>query len=253
LKMEKIIAAVLFLLGSIFGSFANVCIWRLPREESIVWPPSHCIHCQKPLKFWHLLPIISWLILRGKCGMCGGKIPVRYPLVELSTGVLFALIGWQWGLSVETLVYCLLSLALVISIGTDLSHQEIPDQVSLGAAAVLGLIALVTFNWGSLLGGAILFSLLLLIAVASRGGMGGGDIKLGLAIGLALGWRLALVAAAAAFFTGGILAVGMLLRGKKGKALPFGPFLAAGAWIAMFLGDNLIACYINLSLLLWAW
>ncbi|MGI6364881.1 MAG: prepilin peptidase [Bacillota bacterium] len=251
--MPLLTAILLFVLGAILGSFANVCIWRFPRGESIAWPPSHCVHCQGQLKPWHLVPILSWVFLGGKCAMCGGRISFRYPVVELASALLFGAIGWQWGISLLTLRYCILTLALVIAVGTDLSHQEIPDQVSLGASAILGLIALVTLSWGNLLGGALLFCLLFLIAVASRGGMGGGDIKLALGIGLSLGWKLGLVALAVAFMVGGILAIALLIRGKRGKALPFGPFLALGAWIAMFFGDILIDLYITFSLSLWSW
>jgi len=251
--MQIAVAVVLFLLGSILGSFANVCIWRLPRGESIAWPPSHCVHCHGLLKPWHLVPILSWVFLRGKCAMCDGGISLRYPVVEMITALLFGAIGWQWGISMLTFPYIILSLTLVIAVGTDFSHQEIPDPVSLGASAVLGVIALFTLNCDSFLGGVILFGLLFLIAVASRGGMGGGDIKLSLAIGLALGWKLGLVSIFVAFTVGGTFAIVMLIRGRRGKALPFGPFLALGAWIAMFFGETLIDLYITFSLLLWKW
>lgn len=237
-----------FVLGSVLGSFANVCIWRLPRKESIAWPPSHCTQCQGKLRPQHLLPLISWLALRGKCAMCKGKISLRYPAVELATALLFAAIGYKWQLSITSLQYCILSLALIISVATDISHREVPDQVSLGTAAILALIALLTAQWGHLLGGILLFGILFLIAVASRGGMGGGDIKLALAIGLGLGWKLGLVALALAIVFGGVLATVLLLRGNRGKALPFAPFLAAGTWIAMFLGGILVEFYLSIVL-----
>lgn len=235
-----------FVLGSVLGSFANVCIWRLPRNESIVWPPSHCPHCQGKLRPQHLLPLISWLALRGKCAMCKGKISLRYPAVELVSALLFAAIGYKWQLSVTTLQYCTLSLALIISVATDISHREIPDEVSLGAAAILAIAALLTAQWGHLLGGIILFSILFLIAVVSRGGMGGGDIKLALAIGLGLGWKAGLIALVLAIVIGGVLATVLLLRGTRGKALPFAPFLAAGSLIAMFWGDILAEFYVSI-------
>lgn len=252
--MTGLIIVALAVLGAVFGSFANVCIWRLPREESVVWPSSHCPACGNAIRARHLVPVLSWLVLRGKCADCNGPISIRYPLVELAMAVLFAVIGWRWQLSIQTLTYCILTLALVIAAATDFSHREIPDQVSLGASAVLAAIALLTpHRWEALLGGAILFGFLLLIAVASRGGMGGGDIKLSLAIGLALGWRLGIVALIAAFFAGGLLAVGLLLKGARGKTVPFGPFLALGAWVAMFFGQWLIDVYWSLSFLLWGW
>lgn len=251
--MNGIIVLTLAVLGAVLGSFANVCIWRLPREESILWPPSHCPLCGAKIKARHLVPVVSWLWLRGRCAACGGRISLRYPLVELALALLFCLIGWQWGISLQTLVYCILSLALLIAVGTDISRREIPDQISLGAAALLALIALFSRNWGGLLGGVILFAALLLIAVASRGGMGGGDIKLSLAIGLALGWKLGIVALIVAFFSGSLLAVVLLLRGQRGRAVPFGPFLALGAWVAMFGGQWLIDAYWSISFLLWGW
>lgn len=251
--MEAAIGLILAGFGGILGSFANVCIWRLPREESIAWPPSHCPKCQERLKPWHLVPVFSWVFLRGRCGNCGGSISLRYPIVELATAIIFGFIGYNWGLSIETLAFCLLSFALVISVGTDLSHRIIPDQVTLGASACLLVLALVTQSWGNLVGGLALFLLFFLIALASRGGMGGGDIKLSLAIGLALDWKLALVAIAVAFISGGLLAIVFLIRGMRKKALPFGPFLALGAWAAMFWGEKLIELYLDFTFLLWSW
>lgn len=253
--MNTFWALIFGLMGLLFGSFANVCIWRLPRGESISWPPSHCVHCQQRLKPWHLVPVFSWLILGGKCAMCGGRIAWRYPVVELTTGILFALIGWVWQISFQAFSYLILIFALIVAVGTDLLHREIPDEISLGASALIFILSLISRNWASLLGGVLLFSLLFLIALASRGGMGGGDIKLSLAIGLALGWRLGLVALFIAFFTGGILAVIMMFfRKTAGKAqVPFGPFLAFGAVAAMFLGEWIIQGYLKFSLMLWGW
>lgn len=250
---EYVLPGLFATLGSILGSFANVCIWRLPRGESILWPPSHCVHCKGPLRPWHLVPVLSWVFLRGKCALCGERISIRYPLVELTAACLFGIIGWRWGISLAALKYCILTLALLIAVGTDFSHQEIPDQVSLGAAAILGLISLVTLDWQDLLGGIILFGLLFLVALASKGGMGGGDIKLALAIGFALGWKNGLAALFLAVVTGGIFAAALLIKGKRGQALPFGPFLALGAWGAMFYGAALINLYLDVSFSLGRW
>lgn len=253
--MSTFWAAIFGVFGLLLGSFANVCIWRLPRGESISWPPSHCVHCQQPLKPWHLVPVFSWLFLNGRCAMCGGRIAWRYPVVELTTAILFVLVGWFWLGTLVSVRYLVLIFALVVAVGTDISHQEIPDEISLGASGVLFILALVTRDWSVLAGGALLFGLLYLIALASRGGMGGGDIKLALAIGLTLGWRLGLVALFIAFLIGGLLAVFlMLFRRAAGKAqIPFGPFLAAGAVGAMFLGTWIIQGYLNFSLMLWRW
>ncbi len=251
--MDIIFILLFFLLGAVLGSFANVCIWRLPRGESVVSPPSRCPSCGIRLRPWHLVPVFSWLLLRGRCASCGNSISWRYPLVELVMGLILAAIVWQWQLSVQSLLYGLLSFALVVAVGTDMSHREVPDEISWGTSAVLAVVVLATQRWDGLLGGIMLFGLLLLIAVASRGGMGGGDIKLSLAIGLALGWQLGLVALVIAFFAGGLLATVLMLRGARGKALPFVPFLAAGSWVAMFWGRWFIELYLNFSFSLWGW
>lgn len=253
--MNTFWAIIFGVFGSLLGSFANVCIWRLPRGESISWPPSHCVHCQERLRPWHLVPVISWLFLRGRCAMCGGKIAWRYPAVEVATAMLYALVGWTWQLSFMSCGYLILIFSLVVAVGTDISHREIPDQISLGASVILFVLAVAGQNWPALIGGAVLFGFLYLIAVASRGGMGGGDIKLALAIGLALGWQLGLVAIFVAFLVGGVLAIALMALGRaRGKAqVPFGPFLAGGAIIAMFFGTWIIQGYMNFSLMIWGW
>lgn len=172
------------------------------------------------------------------------------------TALLFGLIGFRWGYSLETLRYIILIWALVIAVGTDFSHRIIPDSISLGASAVLALLALVSLDWAAILGGVLLFVILFLIAIASRGGMGGGDIKLALAIGLALGWQSGLIALLVSFFGGGLISVGILLFSRKGgrkTEVPFGPFLAVGAVVAMFWSTEIIQLYWDFTLLLWGW
>ena len=185
--------------------------------------------------------------------MCGGKVSFRYFVVELSTAVIFGTVGWQWGISLLTLRYCILTLALIIAVGTDLSHQEIPDQVSLGTSCTIGDNCLGYPQLGQ-------FDRRrpsLLPVASNRHGQsrrhGRRDIKLALGIGLALGWKLGLVTLAVAFLAGGLLAVVLMIRGKRGKAIPFGPFLALGAWVAMFFGDALLDLYVAFSLSLWSW
>jgi prepilin signal peptidase PulO-like enzyme (type II secretory pathway) len=253
--MELVIGLIYAFFGSVFGSFANVCIWRLPRGESVVWPASRCVHCQGQLRPWQLVPIFSWLFLGGKCAYCQGEIHWRYPVVELVTAVLFGLIGYFFGFSLQAFRYLILLFALVVSVGTDFSHREIPDEISWGSSAVLFVLALVTLDWPLLIGGAVLFGLLYLIAFASGGGMGGGDIKLSLAIGLALGWRLGLVGLFVAFLVGGLLAMGLLFSRKAGgkHQVPFAPFLALGAVTAIFFGDLIIRGYWDISMQIWRW
>lgn len=224
-------------------------IYRLPRGESVVYPPSHCPLCRARLKPADLVPLVSWLLLQGKCRYCGGRIPVRYPLVELATGMVFLILasrfyGWQL-VSLQVLAAVLISAAVI-----DYRHGIIPNSLVL-AGFVLGL-GLSFFNpvlgWqqhllGVIAGGGPLLAL----AVLSRGGMGGGDIKLAAVMGLFLGPRLVLLALCLGSLLAGLAGMVLLLLGKKGRkdTLVFGPFLAAGAFAAIMWGQQLVAWYLS--------
>lgn len=246
---EMEILAVIF--GLVIGSFLNVCIYRIPRGMSVVAPPSHCTGCDKRLSVLDLVPVISYLILQGKCRQCGAKISPRYPLVELFCGAGFLLLYINFGLTVEFLAGLVLFSGLVVCSLIDLDHRIIPDGVNL----TLGLIAIplllvqstqVLLNgvFGALVG----FGLLLLIAVASKGGMGGGDIKLAAVLGLYLGWPNIILALFIAFILGSV--VGLIWVWVKQKtlkeALPFGPFLSIAALVVLLWGTEIINWYLNL-------
>lgn len=248
-------AALIFIWGLLIGSFLNVCVYRLPRGESVVSPPSHCPRCGARLRWYDLIPVWSYLALRGRCRACGETISWRYPLVELATAALFlwcyGIWGWQWELA-RALILSAFLLTIAIM---DVDCQLILDRVLLwlGAAG----LAWDALGWygalavprpadamaGALAGGG----LLLTVAVLSHGGLGGGDVKCAAALGLWLGWRLTLTALFfAVVLGGGTAAVLLVLRLKSCRdAIPFGPFLAAGTFLAMLYGRQVWQWYVT--------
>ena len=240
-----------FLLGLVIGSFLNVCIWRLPREESIVWPNSHCTHCSSVLRFRDLVPVLSWLFLRGRCRFCGERISWRYPVVELLTGGLFLACYLHYGLRAELLAALVFSVFMVMISFIDLDHQIILDGMLIWLA-VLGAAVqfwLGPFSWWSVLVGVVFGGgFLLLLAIISKGGMGGGDVKFAAALGFWLGWPGILLALFLSFMLGGLISLILLLTGLRGRKdfIPFGPFIAIGAWIVLLYGRSIVNWYLNL-------
>lgn len=248
----EIVYTILFLIyGLIFGSFFNVVGLRVPKKESIVSPPSHCTVCDRNLTVKDLIPVFSFVFLKGKCRGCGTKINWIYPVMELITGVLFAFAYWQLGFSLELIVAILFISMLVIITVSDLAYMLIPDKVLLFFGALL-LIARVLSPlepwWDSLIGAIGGFGLLLLIAILSKGGMGGGDIKLFFVIGLVLGTIPTLLTLFLAAFIGAIVGVIQLRRKKQGRKtpVPFGPSIALAAIIVYFYGAQMLDWYTNL-------
>ncbi len=243
--------------GGLIGSFLNVCICRLPKEESIVWPGSHCPHCQKPIRFYDNIPLFSYLLLKGKCRNCKKAISVQYPLVEGITILSSVFLLIKFGLSVSFLFYFAFVAALTVITVIDLYHQIIPDVISLPGIGV-GLLASLlipemTF-WNSvtgiLVGGGSLFLVATLYQwLFKREGMGGGDVKLLAMIGAFLGWKAVILTILLSSLFGSISGIIiMLLKGKDFKyAIPFGPFLSLGAVISLFYGENLIRWYLCLN------
>ena len=246
--------AILF--GAIIGSFLNVCIYRLPREESIATPGSHCPECQRPIRFYDNIPLASYLILRGKCRYCHASISVQYPLVEGITALSSLCIYIKFGLSWSYLFYFAFISALIAITIIDLYHQIIPDVISLPGIGV-GLVASfflprITFLnslIGFLLGGGTLF----LVATGyhwlfKREGMGGGDVKLLAMIGAFLGWKAVILTILSSSLIGSVTGILlMLMKGKDFKyAIPFGPFLALGAVFSLFYGEEMIRWYLDL-------
>ena len=253
-----IIGIIIFMIGLVIGSFSNVCIYRLPRNESVIFPASHCPSCNKSIKWYDNIPLLSFLILKGKCRYCQNKISAQYPLVEFLTGYLYLVLFLLYGLQLKTFVYMLFCSALIIITFIDLKEQIIPDVISLPFIALgfllsffLKTISPIDSLLGILSGGGTL----LLIAVAGsylfkREAMGGGDIKLAAMVGAFLGWQLTLLSLFLGFFFGAITGVIILIKNKRkneqGDSVPFGPFIAFGTLIALFFGQAILNWYFML-------
>ncbi|MFB1080531.1 A24 family peptidase [Jeotgalibacillus sp. JSM ZJ347] len=249
--MSILFSGLFFLYGTIFGSFYNVVGLRVPKKKSIVSPGSACPKCGHRLKWTELIPVLSYFLLRGKCSSCGLTIPVKYPVIEAFTGLLFALSFYVYGFSGELIVSVLFASLLIIISVSDLEYMLIPDRILLffgGLLLMLRIIAPLSPWWDAPLGAASGFTLLLLIAIISKGGMGGGDIKLYAVIGLVLGVKLTLLSFFIATFIGTAAGLFAIYARKKSRKdpVPFGPSIAAGAMIAYFWGNDLISAYMNL-------
>lgn len=241
------VEAVAFIVGLVFGSFANVLIHRLPRHESIVFPGSRCPACGAPIRAWDNIPVVSFLVLRGRCRACRAAISSRYVVVELATGVLMAGVVWRFGLSLTALRYGVLVFALLVIFFTDLEHQIIPNAVTYpGTVVGLVLSGAVGELMPSLIAAAAAGLVFLIFGVVSRGGMGGGDVKLAAMIGAFLGTPAVIVALfLAVALGGGVGLVLLVLRLRRRKdMIPFGPAMAAGAIIAVFGSNAIINWYI---------
>ncbi|MDZ5470808.1 prepilin peptidase (plasmid) [Bacillus sp. 31A1R] len=249
--MVSLVSTCLFILGILLGSFYNVVGLRIPIKKSIVAPRSACPNCHHQLTAIELIPVFSYLIQRGKCRVCKTRISPIYPIMELSTGILFAtaplIVGWSGELFIAL---TLISLFIIIFV-SDLTYMLIPDKILLVFTGIF-LIERFFFPlnpwWDSILGAVIGFSTLLFIAVISKGGMGGGDIKLFALVGFVVGMKtLALSFFLATLFGAifGIIGLSFKLL-KKGEPIPFGPFIAVGTLIAYYFGSEIINAYLNL-------
>ena len=241
------------LLGALIGSFLNVCIYRLPRQESIAWPGSHCPKCSHPIAWYDNIPILSYLTLAGRCRHCAVRIPFRYPLVEVLNASGYVGLLWVFGPSLVAVAYCLFYSALLVVAGTDLTHKIIPNAVTF-PGIIVGIVCAATVLplgfldslLGVLVGGGILW----LLAWASpylfgKEGMGGGDIKLLAMIGAFLGWKPALMTIMVGSLLGSLVGVTLIAAQviKREDYIPFGPFLVCGALVALFFGQSILGWY----------
>jgi leader peptidase (prepilin peptidase)/N-methyltransferase len=238
------------LLGLAISSFLNVCIDRLPERASIVSPPSHCPACGRRLAPLDLIPLVSYLLLRGRCRYCGAQIPRRILLVEAMTGLLFVLLWYRYGFSIRLLLATLYTCFFIVIFVIDLEHQLVLNRVIYPAIAVAMLAIPITPNHDVvelLGGGAFGFGVLFLIAFIYQAGMGMGDVKLATFIGLMVGFPAVFVALLISFVAGGLVGGGLLLSGLKGRkdAIPFAPFLVTGGMAAMLYGDQIIDWYVR--------
>ena len=244
------LAWVYSLFGVVIGSFLNVCVDRLPESGSLVSPPSHCPQCKRRLTVLELIPIFSYIFLRGRCRSCGVKIPVRILAVELGTGLMFLLIWIRFGQSWDTVLVSIFgSLLLVIGL-IDLEHQKILNILiypAIGFGLLLIPLTHITTPWTFLAGGALGFAVLFLIAVLSPGAMGMGDVKLTIFLGIIIGYPEIVIVLFLAFITGGLIA-GILLAFKKIKrkdTIAFGPYLALAGMITTLYGDQILGWWLR--------
>ena len=248
--------ALFTLLGLAVGSFFNLCIDRLPRDESIITPPSHCQACAHRLGFFDLIPVFSYIWLRGRCRYCGTALPKRLPIVELSSACIFGLLCWNYGLHPELWMSLIYASILLVIFVIDIEHGLILDKViypSMVLALILSTFWIGASGWpdvgvlSALLGGVACFALMLIPYLAYPEGMGRGDVKLAAFGGLATGFPLGIIALLVGVVGGGIVALALLVtrvRGRK-EAIPFGPFLAAGIMATLIWGQNILSWYLS--------
>ena len=244
-------AFTLGIAGLLIGSFLNVVAIRGLQKASIVYPASHCVHCQHTLRPFDLIPVVSYFFLRGRCRYCGESISPVYPIGEAAAAVVFAWIGWHYGpLNLEWIPALLLASVLIVITHTDLKEMTIPNAIVFPAAAIAailrGMIHPLPY-WNYVAAAAIGFGILYILAVLSRGGMGGGDMKLYLFIGLICGIPMTLLSLFFASLLGSLYGLGRQAfgRGKRKEAIPFGPFIACGTLPAFLYGNQIIALYLQ--------
>ena len=246
-----------FVFGTIIGSFLNVCIYRIPQEKSIIAPSSHCPRCKTPIRFYDNIPLVSFVILRGRCRVCQVPISPRYPLVEFLMGLFSVILLVRYGISAFYLIYFSFFAALTLVSFIDLPHRIIPDVISL--PGILVGLAISLFHpqmsikdslIGVFLGGGSLYIVASVYQmITKREGMGGGDIKLLAMIGAFIGWKGVLFTILCSSFVGSVTGVALMLVSSKADskyAVPFGPFLSLGAIIYVVWGEILINWYMGI-------
>lgn len=240
------------ILGLCVGSFLNVCIYRLPRGQSIMSPPSRCPQCGRTLRWFDNIPVVSWLALRGRCGQCGARISMQYPVIEIVTALVWLLIAWMtppgWLLASRLV----LGTALIVLFMIDLEHQLLPNAITLPGIVIGFAFSFVTSPGpvasliGILVGGGILYAIAAgYYWLRKEEGMGMGDVKMLAMVGAFLGWRAVLLTLVMSSFAGAVLGVIIMAwqRGDMRYALPFGTFLAIGTLVAMLVGERMLAWY----------
>jgi leader peptidase (prepilin peptidase)/N-methyltransferase len=250
------LVAVCAVFGLLVGSFLNVVIWRVPRGESIVRPGSHCPSCDTPLRPAENVPVLSWLALRGRCRHCGVRISARYPLVELTTGALWAGLALHFGAAAELPAYLALAAGLLALALIDLDTFLLPNKVLYPTAIIVGVLLLgaaaVDDRWGAALragfAGLVAFAVFFVIHVISPRGMGFGDVRLSFLLGMALGWLSwghVYLGLFLGFLLGAVVGVLLIATGLRSRKdhVPFGPFLVAGTFVAIFAGSPLLDLY----------
>jgi len=255
---DPVILLLVFLFGISFGSFLNVLIYRLPAKKSLIRPPSKCPRCESRIKFYDNIPILSFIILGGKCRHCKQRISFRYPLVEMLAGLFSVIAIYNFGLSVQGLEVAYLSLLFLAIFFIDLDHTIIPDIFTLSGIAIglaVSFIPGAMIGWKqSLIGIAVGGGSFFLVGtvgefIFKKEALGFGDVKYAAMVGAFLGWKNLMLMLLIASFLGSVIGLALIyFKKKKGQPtyIPFGPFLTVGAWVSIYFGDALIRAYLSL-------
>jgi leader peptidase (prepilin peptidase)/N-methyltransferase len=240
--------------GAVIGSFLNVCIWRLPRQQSVAWPPSACPSCGHQLAWYENVPVVSYLVLRARCRSCRAPISVRYPVIEALTAAMFAAATWYYGPTTLLAQRVLFGSVLIVLFAIDLEHHLLPNSITLPAIVVGFAFSFFTEpGWvssliGIVIGGGVLFAIAeAYYRIRHEEGLGMGDVKMLAMIGAFLGWKLTIVTLMLASFAGTLVGLVLIVtkRGGMKYALPFGTFLALGAALAATVGPGLLDWYLG--------
>ncbi len=251
-----VLAGFIFLGGLIIGSFLNVCIFRLPRSRSLVFPGSSCPDCNQPIKFYDNIPILSYLWLGGKCRFCGHRISARYPLVELLSGILALALFIRYDIAWSAPILYIFTASLLIITVIDIDHKIIPDSITIPGIPIgfLASFFLPHVTWTESLfgiglgGGSLLVVAVVYEFIAKKEGMGGGDIKLLAMIGGFLGWQGVVFTIFSSSIIGTVVGIFIAVKTKQGRqaAIPFGPFLSVGALLYIFQGPEIVRWYFEI-------
>ncbi len=255
--MNIFIGIIIFIFGLAIGSFLNVCIYRIPLRKSIIFPASHCPKCGNKIRAFDNIPVLSYLILKGKCRYCKEKISFIYPVVELLSGLLFLSLYLRYGLSWEFASKIFLFTSLLVIFFIDLKYQLIPDVITLPGIVIGFIFSLLAQSppfleslIGFFAGGGILYLIAIFgDKIFKKESMGGGDIKLAAMLGTFLGWKMVLLVIFLASFLGAIVGITYIIFSKQrrgNRLIPFGPFLAISTLIAVFLGSQIVELYFGL-------
>ncbi len=241
--------------GLIIGSFLNVCVYRIPRSESIAWPGSHCPKCKHKLHYFDNIPLFSWIFLRGRCRYCNESISIQYPLVETLNAILYFIMYRNFGLTLDFIFYSLLSSVLLTIIFIDLQQMIIPDVliITILILSILHKSSMYFIGYSpeilnSILGSLLAGGLFLAIVLVFRGGMGGGDVTLISALGFVIGWRKIMLTIFLSFILGSIISIFLLATKLKTRKdpIPFGPFIIIAFFITLLWGQAIMNWYLRL-------
>lgn len=247
--MTAVWMTIIIIYGVLIGSFLNVCIYRIPEKQSVVVVRSHCMSCGKQIKWYDLVPLVSFLILRGKCRYCKAKLSWQYPAVEALNGILYGIIVLVNGFNITSILYCLATSALLALSIIDWRTYEIPPSfnIFIGILGIIRLILDLPHWYNYVIGFVSVSGFLLLIFLVTKGrGIGFGDVKLMAAAGLLLGWKLIILSLGLGCVLGSIIHITLMYVKDKDRVLAFGPYLSLGIFISMLYGEQIIEWYLHM-------